>query len=118
MEKPNSIQRKGDRYVIVNDNGKVVDDANGYGYKTYNSAKKAMWYKYGGGKRKKDTAIRELDELFQEHSGLEKFIEDFYEMWFKELARGEVTEDELLEEIEKEFGIKFPKKLLNLWKLN
>ncbi len=44
-----------DRFVIVRkDNGEVLDDAQGYGYKTAKNAYKAGWYKFGGGKRKCD----------------------------------------------------------------
>ena len=38
------------RYVIVDGNGKIVDDAQGYGYKTRQKAAKAMWWKFKGGK--------------------------------------------------------------------
>lgn len=31
------------RYVIADDDGKTVDDAQGYGYKTKQNAIKAMW---------------------------------------------------------------------------
>ena len=36
-----------DRYVIVNKvTNKIIDDANGYGYKSYETAKAAVNYKY------------------------------------------------------------------------
>ena len=34
------------RYVIADDDGKIVDDAQGYGYKTKQNAMKAMWWKF------------------------------------------------------------------------
>ncbi len=40
------------RYRIEDDDGKVIDDAQGYGYKTYQKAIKAMWHKFQGGREK------------------------------------------------------------------
>ena len=38
------------RFIIINEEtGEVLDDAQGYGYKTEQSAHKASWFKYGGG---------------------------------------------------------------------
>jgi hypothetical protein len=43
------------RYIIVDrESGKVLDNANGYGYKTKPNAYRAGWYKYSGGKSKVD----------------------------------------------------------------
>ena len=33
-------------------------------------------------------------------------------MWIKEIARGEISEEEILEEVEKEFGEKVSKRML------
>ena len=44
------------RYIIIDkDTGEIIDDAQGYGYKTHESARKAMWYKFEGGKKKMDS---------------------------------------------------------------
>jgi len=107
-----SVKRKDDRYIIVDEEGKIIDDAQGYGYKTFNNATKAMWYKFGGGKRKKRNIKTERKRFFKENPGLEEFIDNFYETWFKELSRGEVTEEDLIQSIKEEFGIIYPKKLL------
>lgn len=37
------------RYAIADDDGNVIDDAQGYGYKTPKSAAKAMWWKFKDG---------------------------------------------------------------------
>ena len=34
--------------------GEIVDDAQGYGYKDKQKATKAMWWKFNGGKEKKN----------------------------------------------------------------
>jgi hypothetical protein len=107
-----SIERKENGYVIVDKDGKIIDDAQGYGYKTFNNAKKAMWYKFEGGKQKKQDLKMERNRIFKENPGLEKHINNFYETWFKELSRGEVTEDDLIKDIEENFGISYSKNLL------
>lgn len=38
----------------MDENDKVVNNAQGYGYKDKQKATKAMWYKFDGGKKKKD----------------------------------------------------------------
>jgi hypothetical protein len=34
------------RFAIADGNGKIVDDAQGYGYTTGQKAHKAMWYRF------------------------------------------------------------------------
>ena len=34
------------RFIIVDDNDKIIDDCNGYGYKTIESANKVLTWKY------------------------------------------------------------------------
>ncbi len=45
------------RFDICDRDGNVIDDAQGYGYKTAQSAHKAASYKLNGGKRRSDAAI-------------------------------------------------------------
>lgn len=40
------------RYHIVDHEGIIIDNANGYGYKTKESATKVLWFKYKGGEEK------------------------------------------------------------------
>jgi thiamine kinase-like enzyme len=100
------------RYVIQDDDGKVVDDAQGWGYKSKQKAYKAMWYKFSGGKQKVSESINKKNEFFKQHTGLEKFLNRIYENNFKEIARGEVTDENILEEIKEKFGIDMPKEYL------
>lgn len=44
------------RFDICDADGKVIDDAQGYGYKSAQSAHKAASYKFKGGKQKADAA--------------------------------------------------------------
>ena len=100
------------RFVIVDDDGNVVDDAQGYGYKSKQKAAKAMWYKFEGGKQKVSKEKQERKAFFKQHKGLDKFLHKIYECNFKEIARGEVTDDDIIAEVKKEFGIDIPVKYL------
>ena len=57
------------RYVIVNKENEVVDDAQGYGFKSREKALKAMHYKFNGekerrwGKKKKEVYF--LDKTYE-----------------------------------------------------
>ena len=64
------------RFGIFDDNGKLVDDAQGYGYKNEQSASKAMWYKFNGGKEKIKESEKLKKQFFKDHIGVEKFIQD------------------------------------------
>ena len=45
------------RYIIIEaEGGVVLDDANGYGYKSAPNAYRAGWYKFKGGKSRVDAA--------------------------------------------------------------
>jgi hypothetical protein len=100
------------RYVIVDDDGKIVDDAQGWGYKSKQKAYKAMWYKFDGGKQKVSEKISKKNEFFQKHDGLAKFLHKIQENNFKEIARGEVTDEDILAEVKEKFNIDMPKEYL------
>jgi hypothetical protein len=100
------------RFAIADDNGKIVDDAQGYGYKTAQKAHKAMWYKFGGGKQKIQSKKDKKRSFLKQHPGLEKFIDNITEDNFKEIARGEVTDQDILDEIKEKFGVEMPKEYL------
>ena len=97
------------RYICVDVNtGEIIDDAQGYGYKTKKKAYSAYSYKYGKGKNKQI----EYKKFWQEHKDIAKFINDFHRMWFKEIARGEITEEELLFKIKEKYNIDISRQLL------
>ena len=100
------------RFVIADDDGKVIADAQGYGYKSKAKAAKAMWYKFKGGKTKLDQRKREEIKFFKKHKGLEKFLNRVLENNFKEIYRGEITEQDIIDEIKQEFGVDIPKEYL------
>lgn len=100
------------RYAIADDDGKIIDDAQGWGYKTEQKAHKAMWYKFNGGKQKMQSEADKRKSFFKKHNGLEQFIYKVFENNYKEMARGEVTEEDILKEIKDKFGVDMPKKYL------
>jgi hypothetical protein len=101
-----------ERFVIVDDQGKIIDDAQGWGYKTKEKAHKAMWYKFKGGKQKIVQQKQTEKNFFSKHKGLRRFLDDLFEYNLKEIARGEITEDDLLSAVKEEFGIDLPKEYL------
>jgi hypothetical protein len=68
-----------------------------------------MWYKFQNGKQKIDNEKRNRRKFFKQHAGLEKFLDKLLENNFKEIARGEFTEEDIVAEIKREFGIDIPK---------
>jgi len=97
------------RYIIVDETtGEIIDDAQGYGYKTKQKAYSAYNYKFNGGKKKHS----EYKEFWKKRKEIAKFIDELYSTWLKEIARGEIVEEDILEEVEKQFGEKIPKKML------
>lgn len=81
------------RYVIADDDGKIVDDAQGYGYKTKQNAMKAMWWKFKNGKCKHDELARWWKK--SPNDVLLRRIFEMEEINLKELARGEFTLDDV-----------------------
>ena len=91
------------RFVLVDSvTNKVLDDANGYGYTTKQKAMKAGWYKFQKGKSKIDG----YKKFWKDHSDAAKYLEDILEMNIKELSRGEVTNQEILDEVNAKFNLK------------
>lgn len=100
-----------DRFAIADSSGKIIDDAQGYGYKTPQKAYLAANWKFKGGKEKKqqkENNYRQWLGSDQAHKDAVKKFDEYLEWNFKEIARGETTIDEIWNEIEKEFKIKIP----------
>lgn len=67
------------RWKVTDKNGKVVDDAQGYGYKTKQKAIKAMWYRQNKNnfpqrQKKARQIIEKNKELFKKNSWI---LEDY-----------------------------------------
>ena len=89
---PYEIIRRSDGRLIVSDltTGKVLDDAQGYGYKTKQSAEKAAWYKFKGGKEKTDATRKKANEFWRINKAFAAEVNELSETWFKEIASGEI----------------------------
>jgi hypothetical protein len=98
-------RQNSDRFVVVNKEGKVVEDAQGWGYKSRGAAEKAMWYHFGGGKKKIDSNKEEAKKFWASHKEAAKEFNDLFESWVKEICRGEVAEKEIIEEVCKKYSI-------------
>jgi len=91
MESPRYevVRRDDGRYVVTDvATQEVLDNANGYGYKTRQNAEKAAWYKFKGGKGKKDAEKRAATAFWRQHNDFGKAVQDYYETWFKAIALG------------------------------
>lgn len=79
------------RYAIVDDAGKIIDDAQGYGYRTYAKASKAMWWKFKGGDKQSNDKLN----WWKKHKELWLSIQDDLEYWWKEIMIGDFTDDDI-----------------------
>lgn len=91
------------RYIVVSlTTNKVIDDAQGYGYKTIQSAEKAMWYKYKGGKSKIDIAKKDAKLFWKSNSEIKDDLED---IMFVEMKEGnKLTNSELVLYVKNKYG--------------
>jgi len=71
-----------------------------------------MWYKFEGGKKKINKAKNDRKIYLKSHEGLEKFLEDIINDNFKEILKGEHTDEDILAEVKEVFGIDMPKKYI------
>ena len=99
------------RFAISDESGKVVDDAQGYGYKTKQSAFKAMSWKLQGGKQKAESQAKAFRSWLKEDVKHPKIIKEFNDQmeWnFKELSRGEVKIADIWNLLERKFVVTVP----------
>ncbi|HUS48769.1 MAG TPA: hypothetical protein VMZ91_01275, partial [Candidatus Paceibacterota bacterium] len=74
---------------------------------TKQKAAKAMWYKFKNGKQKIENKKKKIEKIFKENPGLEKFIDDLYEINVKEIAMGEYSSKDIIKAINDKFNIDF-----------
>jgi hypothetical protein len=116
MKNPKVEYWKEGRFFIIDENtGEIIDDAQGYGYKDKQKATKAMWWKFNGGKEKKDGEKKLFDAWVKIETNKLIFNEiiNLIEINFKEIALKEVTINEIVKEIETQKNIKLPKFVIN-----
>ncbi len=100
-----------DRFAIADSSGKILDDAQGYGYKNRQKAHLALNWKYLGGRNKSIQRKNEF-KAWKNSNPIHKEIADKFcecmEINFKEIAKGEVTLKEIWDELSKEYSIEIP----------
>ena len=97
-----------DRFIIIDLEGVIIEDARGYGFKTFESAKKAALYKFGGGKEKISVCKAKYNDWAKENKKVVTEIDNWVACCFKEISRGETTMDEIFKRAEEELSIKIP----------
>lgn len=100
------------RWIIVDANNKLLDDAGGYGYKTKQNAIKVGWYKFRGGRNK----IDDIKSWWEKNKAFARRLNGFQEDNFKEIAYDQINFEEESVKIAKEmdvdgFEVKFLKYL-------
>lgn len=95
------------RYDIADEQNNIIDNAQGYGYKSLASAQKAAWYKFKGGREKKNTLKRQAYRFWKQNPKFKNDMIDVLEYNIKDPA----TNHELIEFAEQNginnFNIKF-----------
>lgn len=102
------------RFVIADDDGNIVNDAQGYGYKSKQKAYKVIWYKFQGGKKKIQQKEEKKRTFFKKYPGLEEFLNNIYEYEYKAIARGEITIEDIRNAVREEFDTDIPKDYINI----
>ena len=69
------------RWIIVDANDKLLDDAGDYGYKTKQNALKAGWYKFQGGRSK----IDKIKSWWKQNKEFSRRLNNLAEDNFKEI---------------------------------
>jgi hypothetical protein len=94
------------RFIITTEDGEILDDAQGYGYKSAPAAHKAYWYKFQKGKEKIEKNKKELNLFCKKNK---KFIKEFNEKM--ELEFKTSSREEIIRLLEKKHNILVPKKI-------
>ncbi len=101
------------RFCIVDDNGEIIDNAQGYGYKTKQNAYKAGYWKFKGGKENKlneDNKSKNFikDLLNRKRFDLNRIYIGYMEGYFKDLLIDNMQISNIFGMIEKEIGEDIP----------
>ncbi len=72
------------RYDIVSESGEIIDNAQGYGYKTYPSAQKAAGYKFKGGKQKTDALKKQAKAFWKNNKAFGIELSELLDLNFKD----------------------------------
>lgn len=106
------------RYILIDDEGNTLDDAQGYGYTTVEKARKAGWYKFKGGKEKMDSLESDAKKFWLKHPELIKRVDEIMTARFKEYFLGTFTDYDLIKYFQEQEGIFIQLGWLNYLKKN
>ncbi|WP_397599316.1 hypothetical protein [Silvanigrella sp.] len=81
------------RFIICQPDGTLIDDAQGYGYKTAQAAHKAHWFKNKGGKEKIDLTKKQANVFWKKNKKFGDELRDYLESnWKREIPNKEIEE--------------------------
>jgi hypothetical protein len=98
------------RWRIVDDTGKIIDDAQGYGYRSKAKAHAANWYKSGGRKQqrhKQDSARKWL----KKYPEVKPIYLKLTEINAKELISGELKPRRIFARLVRDLGMPIPEEV-------
>lgn len=101
-----------DRFAIADKTGKILDDAQGWGFKTRQKAFFSMHHNFLGGKESKQQRKNDFKNWVNSNPTHKKIVNEFnnlLEGYFKEIARGESTIEDVWGQLETEYKIEIPK---------
>lgn len=100
------------RFAIYNLDGSLADDCQGYGYTTPAKARKAMWWRFKGGKQKVRNEEGNARSWIKSNNLIEeelvKEVNGLFDLNFKDVYYGHCTNDDLWKCLEEQFNVKFP----------
>jgi len=102
------------RFAIYDKENKIVDDAQGYGYKTVESAEKVIWYKFRKGRQKIEETKKEAREVIKNHITVARDMYDLWISYFKEIARDEITLDDISNWIKEKHNMDISSRVISL----
>jgi len=96
------------RYAIADTNGKIIDDAQGYGYKSKQAAYKVANYKFKGGKSRAHKKRVNARKWKKENKDVWLELVKTYQMNATELVKGNITEREIMNSVARTTGTQIP----------
>ena len=105
---------KGNRFAIYLA-GKVVDDAQGYGYKTAPAAYKILNFRFNGGREKQADDKKSFMEWKKHdlHKQLVTAYTRYLNNFFFDMVKDGETSSDVLKEFETKYGVTIPKVIFN-----
>lgn len=110
------------RYIIVDNNGNILDDAQGYGYKTVPNAHRCWMYKNRDKSKDKEKMekINHIKEWMRSHKGFVDAMNQFaFEIYAGKWGDGDKFDSKFVEKMLKDYNLEIdfkPSELLKVWR--